>query len=164
MPEVTITFLETRSPRELRPRRCDDDRFQVAEAKPPQWQFNRSLYLAVGELWSWNHKRGWSDAQWRKYVETPDLRTFSAHYEGELAGYYELRRDGGDVEIAYFGLLPPFIGRGFGGALLTHAIEEAWRMSPTRVWVHTCTLDHPAAIKNYLARGMKIYQVRLRSP
>jgi GNAT superfamily N-acetyltransferase len=57
-------------------------------------------------------------------------------------------------------LLPEFIGRGLGGALLTSAIEEAWRMSPsiTRVWVHTCTLDHPGALANYQSRGMVIYK------
>jgi GNAT superfamily N-acetyltransferase len=57
-------------------------------------------------------------------------------------------------------LLPKFIGRGFGGALLTSAIEKAWQMSPsiTRVWVHTCTLDHPRALANYQARGMVIYK------
>jgi len=82
------------------------------------------------------------------------------YYDGSPAGYHELRQDDGDgVEIAYFGLLPAFIGRGFGGALLTHALDEAWRMEPTRVWVHTCTLDHPAALANYQARGMKIYRV-----
>jgi GNAT superfamily N-acetyltransferase len=57
-------------------------------------------------------------------------------------------------------LLPEFIGRGLGGALLTSAIEEAWRMSPPiyRVWVHTCDLDHPAALANYQARGMVVYK------
>src|SRR5437867_1586360 len=91
----------------------------------------------------------------------PELRTFGAYYDASLAGYYELRRDDRDgVEIAYFGLLPKFIGRGFGGALLTSAIEEAWRASPsiTRVWVHTCTCDHPHALANYQARGMVIYK------
>jgi GNAT superfamily N-acetyltransferase len=71
-----------------------------------------------------------------------------------------LRRDDqSGVEIAYFGLLPAFIGRGLGGALLTNAIEEAWQMSPERVWVHTCTLDHPSALANYQARGMEVYKV-----
>ena len=68
--------------------------------------------------------------------------------------------DEGGVEIAYFGLLPEFIGRGLGGALLTSAIDEAWRTSSSvsRVWVHTCTLDHPGALGNYQARGMVIYK------
>jgi GNAT superfamily N-acetyltransferase len=75
-----------------------------------------------------------------------------------------LRRDtNGGVEIAYFGLLPEFIGRGLGGALLTNAIEEAWSrrrgIAPMRVWVHTCNHDHPQAVANYKARGMVVYRI-----
>jgi ribosomal protein S18 acetylase RimI-like enzyme len=156
---VSTTYLEMRSPEELRPKHGTDDRFWIGEATVRQWQFNRFLYFAVGEAWSWTDKRGWTDAQWKEYVESPQLRTFVGYYDGAPAGYYELRRDDSGVEIAYFGLLPAFIGRGFGGALLTNAIEEAWRMSPARVWVHTCTLDHPAALANYQARGMRVYKV-----
>ena len=65
--------------------------------------------------------------------------------------------DDGGIEIAIFGLAPQFIGRGLGGALLTHALEEAWGSRPQRVWLHTCTLDHPAALPNYLARGLTIF-------
>lgn len=156
---IVTTYLEMRSPDELRPKRCQDGRFQIREKKQCEWRFNRDLYLAVGELWSWSDKRVWTDEQWKEYVR--ELRTFAAYYDKSLAGYYELRRDDeGGVEIAYFGLLPEFIGRGFGGALLTSAIEEAWRLSPSvsRVWVHTCNLDHPAALSNYQARGMVIYK------
>ena len=63
------------------------------------------------------------------------------------------------VEIAIFGIAPKFIGKGYGGALLTAALEEAWRGRPNRVWLHTCTLDHHAALPNYLARGMTVYRV-----
>jgi GNAT superfamily N-acetyltransferase len=160
MPTVTTTYLQMRSPQELRPKRCADDRFWIGEAKVRQWQFNRFLYFAVGEAWSWNDKRPWTDEQWQEYVASPQLRTFGAYYDGAPAGYYELRRDDqSGIEIAYFGLLPAFIGRGLGGALLTNAIEEAWQMSPGRVWVHTCTLDHPSALANYQARGMEVYKV-----
>ena len=160
MSQVVTTYLEMRSPDELRSKRCKDDRFWIGEATVPQWQLNRFLYFVVGDGWTWTDKRPWSDEQWRDYAESERLRTFCAYYDGAPAGYYELRRDEeGGVEIAYFGLLPAFIGRGFGGALLTSAIEEAWRMSPSRVWVHTCTLDHPAALANYQARGMRIYKV-----
>lgn len=129
--------------------------------KEGNWRFNRDLYLAVGQMWSWNDKRVWTDEQWKVYGLAPELRTFGAYYDNSLAGYYELRRDDeGGAEIAYFGLLPEFIGRGLGGALLTSAIGKAWRMSPsiTRVWVHTCTCDHPSALANYQARGMVIYK------
>jgi GNAT superfamily N-acetyltransferase len=156
---IVTTYLEMRSPDQLRPKRCTDTPFQILEKR--DWRFNRDLYLAVGQIWSWNDKRIWSEEQWKEYGLAPELRTFGAYYDDSLAGYYELRRDDeGGVEIAYFGLLPEFIGRGLGGALLTSAIEEAWRTpsSVSRVWVHTCTLDHPGALRNYQARGMVIYE------
>jgi GNAT superfamily N-acetyltransferase len=158
---IITTYLEMRSADQLCPKRSADARFHIREKKERDWRFNRDLYVAVGEKWSWNDKRVWTDEQWKKYSLAPELRTFAAYYDDSLAGYYELRGDNeGGVQIAYFGLLPEFIGRGLGGALLTNAIEEAWRTSPstTRVWVHTCTLDHPAALGNYEARGMVVYK------
>ncbi|HZL89151.1 MAG TPA: GNAT family N-acetyltransferase [Pirellulaceae bacterium] len=159
MPTVVTTYLEMHSPDELRPKRVADERFWTGEATIKQWQLNRFLYFTVGEAWAWNDKRPWSDEQWRAYAEADRLRTFVGWWEGSPAGYYELdRHDDGSIEIAYFGLLPAFVGRGLGGALLTGAVEDAWKMQPPRVWVHTCTLDHPAALANYQARGMKIYK------
>jgi len=157
---TVTTYLEMRSPDQLRPKRCADGRFLIREKLEGDWRFNRDLYLAVGQMWSWNDKRVWSDEQWKEYGLAPELRTFGAYYDNSLAGYYELRRDDEGVEIAYFGLLPEFIGRGLGGVLLTSAIEEACRTSASvsRVWVHTCTLDHPGALGNYQARGMVIYK------
>jgi GNAT superfamily N-acetyltransferase len=144
----------------LRPKRAADTRFHVAEATVKQWEFNRFLYLLVGRDWSWTDKRNWTDQQWRDYAESERLRTFGGFIEGSVAGYYELRSDDANgIEIAIFGLAPRFVGRGLGGALLTSALEEAWRAQPSRVWLHTCSLDHPAALPNYLARGMSIYRV-----
>src|SRR5687767_12932841 len=125
MSSALTTYLEMRSRHELRPKRCADERFWIDEAKVRQWQVNRFLYFAVGAAWAWNDKRVWTDEQWQHYVDSPHLRTFGAYYDGAPAGYYELRHDDeSGVEIAYFGLLPAFIGRGFGGALLTNAIEK----------------------------------------
>lgn len=160
MPPVTTTYLEMLARTELRPKDCRDPRFRVAETIVRHWQFNRFMYALVGGDWAWTDKQYWSDEQWRRYVEDERLRTFAAYYDGTPAGYYELRRDPeGGIEIAYFGLCPDFVGRGLGGSLLTSALHEAWRMSPPRVWVHTCTLDHPAALRNYQARGMTVYRV-----
>ena len=128
---------------------CIRDRYEV----------NRFLYAFVGGSWSWTDKLSWSDQQWRAWVENPGLRTWIAYGNGSPAGYFELHRQAGDcVEIAYFGLAPGFIGRGFGGDLLTRAIECAWAWGARRVWVHTCTLDHSSALANYQARGLVIYQ------
>ncbi len=152
-----------KSPDQLRVKRADA-RFQIREQTERDWRFNQDLYFRVGEQWEWLDKRPWTDEQWKQYAATSELRTFGAYYGDTLAGYYELRRDTeGGVEIAYFGLLPEFIGRGLGGALLTSAIEEAWsghrRIAPKRVWVHTCNRDHPQALANYQARGMVVYKV-----
>jgi len=153
-----------RAPDRLRAKRCADARFQIREENESDWRFNRDLYFRVGEQWEWVDKRTWTDEQWEQYTATSELRTFGAYYDDTLAGYYELRRDAeGGVEIAYFGLLPEFIGRGLGGALLTSAIEQAWSrrggIAPKRVWVHTCNRDHPQALTNYQARGMIVYKV-----
>jgi GNAT superfamily N-acetyltransferase len=159
---MIITYLEMRSPEQLRPRRCAEGRLQIRGRTEGDWRFNRDLYFAVGADWAWTDKRSWSDEQWQEYALAPELRSFGGYCYETLAGYYELHRDtDGGVEIAYFGLLPAFIGEGLGGALLTDAIERAWLMTPAvnRVWVHTCTRDHPRALANYQARGMVICQV-----
>lgn len=161
MQEVTTTYLEMTAATQLRPAACADARFRIAEAGVKQWRLNRFLYECVGATWGWTDKRSWSDEQWRGYVEDERLRTFVAWYDGSVAGYFELSQRDGEVEIAYFGLTPEFIGRGLGGPLLTRALEEAWKMSPRRVWVHTCTLDHPAALANYKARGMVVYKTEI---
>ena len=150
-----------RSPEQLRPKHADA-RFHVREKRERDWRFNRDLYFRVGEQWEWIDKRSWTDDQWKEYAAAPELQTFAGYYEDVLVGYYELRRDReGEIEIAYFGLLPEWIGRKLGGALLTEAIETAWRAEPkpSRVWVHTCNRDHPQALANYRARGMVVYKV-----
>jgi GNAT superfamily N-acetyltransferase len=156
--QLITTYLEMRSPEQLRPKHADA-RFAVREKNGRDWQFNRDCYFDVGARWRWIDKRPWTEEQWKQYAAAPELRTFAAYYGDQLAGYYELRVAEDEVEIAYFGLLPQFIGRGLGGALLTSAIEKAWELSSARVWVHTCNRDHPQALANYQARGLVIYKV-----
>ena len=158
---LITTYLEMRSPDQRQPKR-GDPRFQVREKTERDWRFSRDLYFQVGEQWAWIDKRSWTDDEWRAYAMSPELRTFAGYYDDALAGFYELRRDKeGGIEIAYFGLLPQWIGRGLGGILLSNAIDRAWRMDPkpSRVWVHTCNRDHPQALANYQARGMVVYKV-----
>lgn len=158
MPLVTITHLQMFSAADIRPKPSPDPRFRVMEATTRQWALNRFLYAFVGEDWDWRDKTVWSDQEWRDYAESDQLRTFVGYHDGSPAGYFELGVAGDEVQIMYFGLAPAFIGRGFGGHLLTCALQEAWAMKPSRVWVHTCTKDHPAALSNYKARGMTVYK------
>ncbi|MGH8461915.1 MAG: GNAT family N-acetyltransferase [Stenotrophobium sp.] len=157
---VTTWYLETRSPQELRPARVPDPAPLIMHAQMPLPALNRFLYSAVGGDWHWTDRLGWSHARWLQYLDRPQLQTWVMHTCGTPAGYVELEAQaGGDVELAYFGLLPQFIGKGLGGHLLSVAIRRAWEMHAVkRVWVHTCTLDGPQALTNYQARGMVIYK------
>lgn len=161
--EVVTMYLEMTSATELRPKHSDDPQFRIRELTERDWRFNRAMYLRVGDLWAWNDKRNWSDSRWQAYVGTGALRTFRGEYNGELAGYFELHRESHEIEIAYFGLVPEFIGRGLGGPLLTAALEAAWHWDAGRVWVHTCSHDHVAALRNYEARGLRIYKTSRRA-
>lgn len=159
MNKVTIYYLETKSPSSLVGKN-ESKGLVLTECEIKQFQLNKFFYKFVGEDWNWTDKESWTDEKWKSYAENENLRTWIACYKGSPAGYYELlKQDGGDVEIAYLGLAPKFVGKGFGGYLLTHAIETAWKQKETkRVWLHTCSLDHPNALQNYKARGLKIYK------
>jgi GNAT superfamily N-acetyltransferase len=153
-------YLEMFSPDELRAKSCSDPNFVVRELCPKDFRINRSFYLSVGSDWEWKDRLSWTNHQWINYAEAEDLKTYIACDGKECAGYYELQVQPEDnVEIAYFGLVPEYIGRGFGGFLLSHAIKTAWSLTKRRVWVHTCTRDHPNALRNYEARGFKIYKI-----
>ena len=151
-------YLEMRSTEQLRSKPLPPE-LTVVECQIKQFPFNRFLYQLVGGPWQWTDKLSLSDAQWRDLVEHPGHRTWVAYHQGAIAGYYELQRVGNDVEILYFGLVEAFFGRGFGGPLLSHALASAWAWAGTeRVWVHTCSLDHPSALGNSQARGLQLYQ------
>jgi ribosomal protein S18 acetylase RimI-like enzyme len=170
MPRVTVTttYLEQTDPRDLRPARPPYD-VEVVRAALPSPELSRFLYVAVGGDWHWTDRLDWSRSRWLDYLTRPGVETWVAWQQGTPAGYVELdAQPDAAVEIAYFGLLPDFIGRGIGGHLLTVGTARAWDLAtrwperpPTeRVWVHTCTLDGPNALANYHARGFRVYRER----
>jgi GNAT superfamily N-acetyltransferase len=159
--EIEIYSLEMTSPADLRPSRPPAAGFRVEQARVPCPELNRFFDTAVGGDWYWIDRLEWTYDQWRDWLDRPELETWIGYFEGTPAGYFELERQpGAQVELAYFGLLPGFFGRGLGGALLTAAIERAWEMGASRVWVHTCSLDGPAALRNYQARGFRHYETK----
>ncbi len=123
------------------------------------WRLNRTCYARVGAGWSWTARSGWTEDRWREYAGDPKVRTWVVRRGNDLAGYAELRREGGEVELAYFGLTPDFTGKGLGGGFLSRMLDEAWGWGATRVWLHTCSLDHPGAVPNYLARGLTVWKL-----
>ena len=157
--EVTTWYVEMTAPADLRPSRSPHADVLTAHVSSPMPELNRFLYTAVGGDWFWVDRLGWSYVRWFEYLNRPELETWVAYLSGTPAGYFELERQArGAVELAYFGLLPQFIGRGIGRLLLTHAVERAWELGARRVWLHTCTLDSPAALNNYRARGFRVYR------
>lgn len=159
MTSVTTYYLEMLSSSELVEKAATKE-IVIQEVTLNAFQYNRFLYQYIGKAWLWKDKLSWSDEKWQAYVEDPNLRLWVAYVQGLPAGYFELQmQDEGNVEIMYFGLAQAFIGLGYGGYLLSQAIRCAWLWEGAqRVWVHTCSLDHPSALANYQARGMTVYK------
>lgn len=134
--------------------------YELREATRALPELNRFLYAAVGAEVLWHMRLAWTWQQWHDYLSRETVTTWVAYQGATPVGYFELERQGGGVEteIAYFGLLPEFIGKGLGKALLADAIEKAWALSRERIWLHTCSLDHPSALANYLGRGFTIFK------
>lgn len=162
--EVVRTYLELAAPDDLRPADFPAGAPALRVVPRPGCTATeyRWLYDAVGRAYRWRDRLAWSDGQLAAWLSRVDVAVWVLeHREADdadwrPAGYYELARhpDGG-VEIVYFGLLAAAQGRGWGRALLTHAARTAWAMDASRVWLHTCTLDGPAALPNYLGRGFR---------
>ncbi len=156
---VTTTHLEITDPSDFVPAAPARVDFRLTQVELPCPEFNRFLYTAVGSDWCWYGRLSWDYARWLAYLDRPELETWVAYVAGTPAGYFELElQTGANVEVMYFGLLPGFVGKGLGGALLSEAVARAWQMGAQRVWVHTCNLDHPRAASNYQARGFRVFR------
>ncbi len=129
---------------------------RLDDCPPSLW---RRLYTDVGRDYHWIDRLGWTDEEITAYLADPALELWLLRVKHDPAGYFELRRhDDGAVEIAYFGLLPAFTGQGMGKFMLTEAVQRAWALGATRVWLHTSSLDHGSALPNYLARGFSVWK------
>ena len=159
---VTIWHLELTDQAQFLPSRQASIDYELIHAEIPVPELNRFLYASVGADWCWYMRLGWTYAQWLEDLSRPEVSTWIAYVRGTPAGYFELETQlAGSVEIRYFGLLPQFIGQGMGGALLSDAVRTAWALDARRVWLHTCSLDHPAALANYRARGFQLFDTEV---
>ena len=128
--------------------------------EPINFQLNKYFYKNIGKKHKWTDRLVWTETQWIDYVSSKKVRTYIFKYKNDLAGFFELifHSDEKEVEIAYFGLLEEFQNKKLGSYLLSQAIKKSFNNKVKRVWVHTCSLDHKNALKNYIARGMKIFK------
>jgi GNAT superfamily N-acetyltransferase len=155
---VVITYLEmTRKPsHEMLPLPPGKLAFLRAERMPvPMFRY---FYASVGGPWFWWERCRMSDDAIGAIIHDPKVELYLFHVDGCPAGYAEIdRRRGGIVNLNHLGLLPDFIGRGFGQYLLRQTVETAWLSGPERITVDTCTLDHPAALRTYQRVGFQPY-------
>ena len=157
---VDRSYLEINSIRDLNHSKSPGSNFKIIEVDPTDFELNKFFYKQIGRKHRWIDRLVWSDKKWIEYVENPRVKTFILKDNNNLAGYYEtiLDPDKNETEIAYFGILEEYIGKKCGGYLLSEAINSLFVNGINRVWLHTCSLDHKNALKNYLARGLKIFK------
>lgn len=157
--ESVITSLEMRAPPASAPIPPPQDGLTIVQAVRPTVSFYRYLYDTVGEPWLWGDRRKLSPDALRAVIHHPDVEVHVLYARGVPAGYAELdARDKPGIELAYFGLVPEFIGQRLGPYLLSFAVHAAWSRRPSRFWVHTCTLDHPGALGLYMRAGFAPYK------
>jgi len=134
---------------------------RILLAEKPTIAFYRFLYDAVGRDWNWVDRKRMGDDELGRIIHDDRVEVYVLYARGVPAGYIELdRRVDNEVELAYFGIMPEFIGRGLGPLLLHWAVDRAWSYGPKRVWLHTCDLDHQAALPLYLKAGFEVYDQR----
>ncbi|TCS64106.1 GNAT family N-acetyltransferase [Varunaivibrio sulfuroxidans] len=160
--ESTITYLEmTKRPLSPTPRPSNTapgERLSLMRALRPTVSFYRFLYGTVGAPWLWYERLLLDDHTLARTIQNDDVEIYVLYLGGVPAGYSELdARDPQDIELAYFGLMPEFIGRGLGRFFLRWTIDQAWTHAPRRFWVHTCTQDHPSAVGLYQKEGFVPY-------
>jgi ribosomal protein S18 acetylase RimI-like enzyme len=159
MEKIVKNYLEIKSLDELLEKKKPNDKYIVKKASLDDFQLNKFFYKQIGKNHQWNDRLVWNDKKWIDYVSNPNVFTFVLKDNEDIAGFFELiyHKDKSEMEIAYFGLLKDYMDKKLGGYMLTKAIKLSFSYEVKRVWVHTCSLDHKNALKNYLARGMKIY-------
>ena len=156
---VERNFLELRDLKKLKFNSFKENKFLIKKIKP-DFQLNKFFYKQVGKKHRWIDRLSWTDEKWINFISNKNLETYVISEIEDLIGFFELlyNPDLNETEISYFGLLEEYIGKGIGGYALSEAIKKSFEKDIKRVWLHTCTLDHPNALKNYIARGMTIFK------
>ena len=159
MEKIVRNYLEIKSLDELLNKEKPETKYTVKENSSNDFQLNKFFYKQIGKNHQWNDRLIWDDKKWIDYVSHPNVFTYVLKDNEDIGGFFELiyHKNKSEIEIAYFGLLKEYMDKKLGGYMLTEAIKIAFSYKVNRVWVHTCSLDHKNALKNYLSRGMKIY-------
>jgi GNAT superfamily N-acetyltransferase len=150
-------WLELSAPDQLRPASFAVDGIALARLLGGEHERARRLWSGVGRGF-WTEREDWTPARWRSHLDAAGTWFGVATSSADDAGFYELVREGDEMRLEGFGLLPGWRGRGLGAGLLTAATRQAFALGARRIFLHTATDDHPHALPNYLARGYRIYR------
>ena len=159
MERIIRNYLEIKSLDELLEKAKPYSKYIVEKVSKNDFQLNKFFYKQIGQNHNWNDRLVWDDKRWINYVSDPNVNTFVLKDNEDIAGFFELiyHKNKYEMEISYFGLLKDYISKKLGGYMLSEAIKISFSYKINRLWVHTCSLDHKNALKNYISRGMKIY-------
>ncbi len=158
--KVDRYYLEINSQKELNEVIIPNENLKLEKVYPPNIEINKFFYKNIGKKHRWIDRLAWDNLKWSSYLENKNVFTYTLKSNNNMMGYFEVINDQKikSFEIAYFGILSEYIGKGLGGYLLSEAIKICFKLDCQKVWVHTCSLDHQHALSNYIKRGMKIFK------
>ena len=158
--EIFRKYLEIKSINDLNEVQIPSNNYSLNLIELKDFQLNKFFYKEIGKKCYWVDRLAWTDQNWIEYVSNKNLITYILKNNDNLVGYCEiiLNKKKQESEIAYFGILEEYFGKKLGGFFLSEIIKKSFLLNAKRVWVHTCSLDHKNALKNYLARGMEVFK------
>ena len=158
--EVKRNYLEINSLKDLKEGNKPSENYSLDLIDPIDFQLNKFFYKTIGKNHKWTDRLSWSEEKWITYVSSKNVQTYIFKFKDDLVGFFELilHQEKNEAEIAYFGLLEEYQNKKLGSYLLSEAIKISFKKNMKRVWLHTCSLDHKYALKNYISRGMKIFK------
>ena len=158
--KIERNYLEISSLGDLNDSVTSPEDYIVSLVEPADFQLNKFFYKNIGKNHNWVDRLIWTEKKWIEYTCDEKVKTYILKKKNDLAGYFELifHKEKNEIEIAYLGLLKEYHNKRLGSYLLSSAIKNSFLQNPKRVWVHTCSLDHKNALKNYISRGMKVFK------
>ena len=160
MIEIFRKYLEIKNIKDLKVSSEPENFSNLIVEETQNFQINKFFYKQIGKKHRWVDRLSWNDLIWQNYLSNKNVQTFILKEKNNLIGFFEriYNYENNDYEIAYFGILEEHHGKKYGSYLLNFAITKSFENFPKRVWVHTCSLDHKYAVRNYIARGMKVFK------
>ena len=158
--EVKRNYLEINTIHDLKEENKPSGNYSLVSIDSINFQLNKFFYKNIGKNHKWIDRLSWSEEKWINYVSSENVKTYVFKSRDDLVGFFELilHQEKNEAEIAYFGLLEEYQNKKLGSYLLSEAIKISFKKNMKRVWLHTCSLDHKYALKNYISRGMKIFK------